>query len=217
MNRQNLRLGGWFVAFLIASSSILLTSCLDLTKEAVLKRRFALTTERDPVQATEPKSVLMVRALSASSYCEGRGLTYRTGQKTFASDFYNEYFAPPALLITAEVQEWFLNSGVFGSVIAPGSYAAPTHVLEGEVTEFHGDYLESPGEAVVGLNLIFLQSNQEGRLASGAKLVFQKVFRSTVALSDDGPEALVTGLEQALAVVLRQAEEAVRDARSNGS
>ena len=198
---------------IVVSALIVLTvmsghlGCLSLSKEAPIKRRYGLTARRSTLANDPIAAVLLVRDVAASSWYDGRGLVYRTGELTFDRDFYHEFFASPSTILSSEIRRWFQGSGLFKSVVTAGSYVDPDFFLEGEIVGLHGDYSETVGRAVVALNLLFLRQG-DGR----PELVFQREFRAEKLLVDDEVDTLVLGLQAALEEIFSDVEGTVRSA-----
>jgi len=197
------------VLLVLATSGFFLSACLRLAKEAPARTHYALQASRSPVEPGKECPVLLVRPLTSASAHDGRGLVYRSGEHTWTRDFYHELFLSPAPLVTSLTTEWLRDSGLFSSVVAPGSYLPVDVAVEGEILELHGDYRERTPQAVATLSFLAL------RLPSGngpPVLLFQKKMGGTEPLADDSPEELVRGLGAALGQALMELEKALQEA-----
>src|SRR5262245_56301357 len=175
---------------------ITLAGCLNLSKSYPEKRSFVLDvgapTQETPSQSTK---VLKINRLRVSPLFAGRAMVYRTADLQYESDFYDEWFVTPGVLVTQQLQNWLAHSGRFQLVLQGTNHIEPTHVLEGTVTEFYGDFRASPS-AVLGIEFHLFDAMNEGQLS------FRKTYHQSVPLTDRSPDALARGLTEALRTVL---------------
>jgi hypothetical protein len=80
-------------------------------------------------------------------------------------------------------------------VLQGTNHIEPTHFLEGTVTEFYGDFRESP-RAVLGIEFHLLDAMNEGQLS------FRRTYHQDIPLTDRSPDALARGLTEALRTLL---------------
>ena len=175
---------------------ITLTGCLSLSKSYPEKRSFVLDVGAPP-QETPSNSikVLKINRLRVSPLFAGRAMVYRTADLQYESDFYDEWFVTPSVLVTQQLQNWLAHSGRFQLVLHGTNHIEPTHFLEGTVTEFYGDFRESP-RAVLGIEFHLLDAMNEGQLS------FRRTYHQDIPLTDRSPDALARGLTEALRTVL---------------
>lgn len=175
---------------------ITLTGCLNLSKSYPEKRSFVLDVGAPP-QETPANStkVLKINRLRVSPLFAGRAMVYRTADLQYESDFYDEWFVTPSVLVTQQLQNWLAHSGRFQLVLQGTNHIEPTHFLEGTVTEFYGDFRESP-HAILGIEFHLLDAMNEGKLS------FRRTYHQQIPLTDRSPDALARGLTEALRTVL---------------
>ena len=170
--------------------------CLDLKKSYPEKRSFVIDVGA-PQQQTPPNGaiVLKINKFRVSPLFTGRAMVYRVADLQYESDFYNEWFVAPGTLLTQQVHQWLSQSGGFQLVMAGTNHVEPTHLLEGTVTEFYGDFRATP-QAVLGLELLLLDAGH------GRQPFFRRTYHQAIPLRDRSSEALARGLTEALRVVL---------------
>lgn len=170
--------------------------CLNLNKSYPEKRSFVLDVGT-PSQETVSNGtiVLKINKFRVSPLFAGRAMVYRIADLQYESDFYDEWFVAPGALIMQQLQNWLTQSGRFQLVLLGTDHIEPTHVLEGIVTEFYGDFRNSP-RAVLGMELRLLEGSNERRL------LFRRTYHEDVPLTERSPEALARGLTEALRTVL---------------
>ncbi len=180
------------------------SGCVNLNKEVPVKTAYSLDVLRqgsDPVAQT--KSVLEIRKFRVAPPFEGRGLVYRMGEQRYESDYYHEWFISPNAMVTQQVQNWLTAASLFEHVLASGSTAEETHLLEGTVTALYGDFRDPAAlKAVLGIQIVLLDA---GSLDSG--ILFQRDYRREIALAVPTPDVLVKGWNDTLREILTAAEE----------
>jgi len=175
---------------------ITLTGCLNLSKSYPEKRSFVLDVGAPPQEArSNSTKVLKINRLRVSPLFAGRAMVYRTADLQYESDFYDEWFVTPSVLVTQQLQNWLAHTGRFQLVLQGTNHIEPTHFLEGTVTEFYGDFRESP-RAVLGIEFHLLDAMNEGQLS------FRRTYHQDIPLTDRSPDALARGLTEALRTVL---------------
>jgi cholesterol transport system auxiliary component len=180
------------LALIMASAA----GCLDLKKSYPEKRSFVLDVGT-PQQETPAKGtiVLKINKFRVSPLFAGRAMVYRVADLQYESDFYDEWFVAPGTLVTQQAHQWLSLSGSFQIVVAGTNHVEPTHLLEGTVTEFYGDFRGTP-RAVFGLELYLLDAMHERRP------FFRRTYHQDVPLTERSSDALARGLTEALRVVL---------------
>jgi len=182
-----------------ACLAVILTSasgCLDLKKTYPEKRSFVLDVGT-PQEETPAKGVIVLKInkLRVSPLFAGRAMVYRVADLQYESDFYDEWFVSPGTLVTQQAHQWLSRSAGFQIVVAGTNHVEPTHLLEGTVTEFYGDFRATP-RAVLGLELYLLDAMHERRP------FFRRTYHQDVPLTERSSDALARGLTEALRVVL---------------
>jgi cholesterol transport system auxiliary component len=172
------------------------TGCLDLKKSYPDKRSFVLDVGAPPQETPANGAiVLKINKLRVSPLFAGRAMVYRLADLQYESDFYDEWFVAPGTLVTQQVHQWLSRSAGFETVVVGTNHVEPTHLLEGTVTEFYGDFRAAP-RAVLGLELHLLDLMHE------RQSFFRRTYHQDVPLSDQSSDALARGLTEALQAVL---------------
>lgn len=180
----------------MAAMVVSMTGCLDLKKSYPEKRAFVVDVGT-PQQETSSSNaiVLKIHKFRVSPLFAGRAMVYRIADLQYESDFYDEWFVAPATLVTQQAYNWLSKSGGLQLVVFGTNHVEPTHLLEGTVTEFYGDFRAAP-RAVFSLELHLLDALHE------RQPLFRRTYHQDVPLSDRSSEALARGLTEALRAVL---------------
>jgi ABC-type uncharacterized transport system auxiliary subunit len=192
--------GSAAVALAVAASLAL--GCGAFTRRPLEKQRFVLTPGVPAAHAGPPiATVLRVDLVRGSQLVANRGFLYQTSADTLTSDFYNELFAPPAVLVRDALLEWLRASGRFAAVVR-GSKARPQWILESDLETFLAD-LRDP--AVPSARLELAVRLLDAR-ADDARLVFARRYAEREPAASHEPAALVEAWSRALARALAAIE-----------
>ncbi|RPH35612.1 MAG: hypothetical protein EHM91_16990 [Planctomycetota bacterium] len=184
----------------VMAALILSTGCVDALKSEYPERRYFTLTAQRPGEAAPPakEGVLRVRRFTASKVSEGSELVTRTGETEYETDFYNQFFAPPAMQLTEQAHRWLGASGLFSAVVGTGSSVPETHILEGNVTSLYADHRSL--SAVLEIQFMLVRVS-----ADPTAVLFQKSYRE-VSTGAQGPETCVRGWNAALGRILSALE-----------
>jgi cholesterol transport system auxiliary component len=175
--------------------------CVDLKSSYPERKFYTLSAERaGTAGATAREGVLRVRRFTASKLSEGSELVTRTAEAVYESDFYNVFFVPPATQLTEQAHRWLGGSGLFGTVVGTGSSVPETHVLEGNLVALYADRRQSTS-AVIEVQFMLVRVTSDP-----SAVIFQKNYRESVAVPDEGAEALVRHWNSGLGRILAALE-----------
>jgi len=192
---------------LVCLASVLLAMAACFNKGYQEKRSFVLdvsSESREP--ASESPIALKIKKFRVSPLFVGRAMVSRIGELQYEHDFYDEWFVSPGLLLTRQFHDWLSKTGRFRFVLVGTNHIEPTHLLEGNVAEFYGDYrLAQSPKAVFGIELLLLDGLNEWQVS------FRRTYHKEVPLADRSPDALAEGLSQAVRLVLVDLEREVAE------
>lgn len=183
--------------FLSASTvllAVLSSGCVNLERAYPEKRFFVLEVSAPAAGGPVNDEILQVSTLRISPRYQDRSFVYRVSDTGFETDFYNQFLAPPAGLISEEIRKSLIGAQLFKYVISPSNSQAPGYVLDGTVNGIYGDFrnLNAPA-AVIDLEL-FLTSD----LPAKPGILMQKRYVKSVPVSSRSPETLVKSWDRAL-------------------
>lgn len=180
---------------LLLTAALLGAGCAKvLERKPPEKQRFVLAPGRpDPVSGPRA-GVLRVGVVRVSSPFQNRGFVRRTGEKTFANDFYHEFAAPPGTLLRDLLVEW-LRDGTHFATVVRGSEAPPDWLLEVDLESLYQD-LRDPAapQATVAFAARLLAAN-----TASASIALDARYATTETAADASPAAIVAAWNRALA------------------
>lgn len=185
-------------------AAALVSGCISTERAYPVKRQFVIDVYREGEKLAKPLAgAVRVRQFSTSSRFDGREFVYRTGDVAYESDFYSEFLAPPASMLTEEIRQWLDASGIFANVVDAGSGAATVYVLEGNVPQLYGDYVDrSAPRAVLEIQFFLIEERGGSRAVA-----FQKTYAAAAPLASRAPVDLVRGWNTCLMNVLTELEK----------
>lgn len=193
MNRQ---IRQWIYGLLAAFS---LAGCVSLEKAYPDRRYFVIDAPRAESSSNPaPAGVLLVSSLRVSPRYESRSFIYRRSDAGFEADYYNQFLVSPGSMLTDDVRRGLAEAQVLKYVVGTSSQLEPTHVLEGTVDAFYGDYRDFGSPKAVLEMEFFLSKESPAR----AEILMRKRYTKAIPLNGRSAEALVKGWDQALAEIV---------------
>ncbi len=182
--------------------ALLGSGCLG--RHTYTKRQFVLEAARPAQPPGQTRDiVLAVRSFTIDPAYSSRGLVYRKGESQYESDFYHEYLIAPQDLITSQTRNWLAQSGLFKTVLEPGSLLQATYVLEGNVLALYGDLRgQDLPQAVLQIRFFLLAAKE-----SKFQIVFTRAYQASQQAQQKTADALVAALDQCLAQILSELEK----------
>ena len=164
-------------------------------------RRFALNPER-PARNAAPRTapVLLVRRVRGVPGLQDLGLRRIEADGGIAIAPWDEWLAPPGDLAEAALRGWLQSSGLFAAVVAPGSRAEHSLVLEAQLTALEA--APAASEARAGLAGVLLQ---ERGLSSRVLLTFDLRGRAPLPAGSGAP-ATAAAMQAALGEAFAELE-----------
>jgi hypothetical protein len=151
--------------------------------------------------AARSQRVVSIRSLRVAAPFEDRSLIYRMGDFSYNADPYAEFLVSPADSLRPPIRNWMRQSGLFRTVVEPGSALRPNTMAEITVLELYGDF-RRPQEpaAVLSLRFVLLDSPE----GIPGKLAFEQEYSRRVVLKARNAHALMAGWNEALSQILAQ-------------
>lgn len=183
------------LALLLASTA----GCGPVRRPFPQKDYFAVETGAPPGPADrQVDAACRVRRLRVSAPYGKRSFVYRVGSLEYETDYYNGFIASPDELLTGQLAQWLAGSKSFSATLDSAGEASHRYVLEGVVTELHGDYRNADSPRAVLCAKFFLLDDE----LPETRVVFQESYREEVGLKDRTPQALAAGFGDAFRKIL---------------
>lgn len=146
--------------------------------------------------------VLEVNRFSIDAAYRSNGLVFRKSDSRYVTSYYTTLMQVPAEVFTEEAREWLAGSGLYQTVMEPGSTLHATHVLEGHIFDYYID--DRPGQkpsAVLKVETVLIKQHD----ATG-QVVTKGFYEATEPLKEQTGEEAVAALARCTERVLGQLE-----------
>lgn len=165
------------------------------------RRLFVLNIERTDVEREPSSAVVRVGRVRAEPQYERKGFVYRTGESTFADDFYNAFYVSPAQMVRSTMHEWLAASGMFTLVADVDSLVGADWLLESRLMDFYLDKRVGGEErAVVRLAVTLVDARKSPPIAR-----LERTYEESASAAGGG-QAYVDAWSLALARVFARME-----------
>ncbi len=196
---MNAALSRALLALLFGAAAVGVGCTPVLERQPPEKQRFVLAPGRpDPVSGPHA-GVLRVGLVRVASPFQNRGFVHRTGDETYASDFYNEFAAPPGALLRELFVDWLRDGTLFATVVR-GSEAPSDWLLEVELDSLYEDLRD----ATAPMATIAFTARLLDAPALAARIVFERRYATGEPAADGSPPAIVAAWNRALARLLAE-------------
>lgn len=182
---------------------IAVAGCVSLEKEYPDTRYFVLEAERVGAPAGRKSAErLKIRGFRISPRYGGREMVTRVDERRYEADFYNQFFADPATLVTEESYQWLGEAGLFAAVIDSAAPIDARYILDGVVVRLHGDERAAP-EAVIEMQFFLLELDETG----APRILFNKSYDARESRPDGEAAGLVDAWSKGLGQILGALEK----------
>jgi cholesterol transport system auxiliary component len=178
---------------------VTLGGCVSFEKAYPDRRYFVIEAPRREASANPAASgVLLVTSLRVSPRYESKSFIYRRSDSGFESDYYNQFLVSPGAMLTEDVRRGLAEAQASQYVVGTSSQLDATHVLEGTVDAFYGDFRATSAPKAV-LEMEFFLSKEA---PTKAEILMRKRYSKAIAVNSRSAEALVNGWNQALGEII---------------
>jgi cholesterol transport system auxiliary component len=185
---------GAFIALAAA-----LASC-SLTRPSPVKHMFLLEPTPPAAVSTAAKPVsIRIGVVNVAAPFRSRQFVFRESDLKFESDFYDEFFVAPAIMVSDATAKALAASNAFRRVVPFGATSDDgDYTLDGFVSELYADMRDAAAPAAVITVTYYLTPTG----ALEANVVWSREYRQHVRISGAGPEAVARGWNAALSAIL---------------
>ena len=190
---------------------IIMTGCSGLSK-SYPERSFYMF-EVPPVTVKYPLvkgAVAEITRFNISPGSDGKEFIYRTGELSYESDFYNQFFRPPGAMLTEVTGRWLNDAGLFEDFFGSVTQADANYFIEGNVVRLYGDFRSSP-KAVLEIQFLLLKYTTDSSYDDNTKIVLAKNYSSEIPVASPTAKDLMQGWNTALGEILNAFLEDLRN------
>jgi len=171
-------------------------------REFPSKRQYVIAVDRSGPPRPRSAGVLRLSHVSASVQYDRKSFVYRTGELTYADDFYNAFYVPPTRLVNAIVSRWLEASGLFSAVVDSASIASADWTMELRIAELYVDQRDKKAPAAVaGIEATVLPAGR-----SKVEPILERRYSESEPASARNGDAYVAAWGTAFARVLTKLE-----------
>lgn len=189
-------------AFLLglAGASAGLAGCTSLvTRDAPVKQTFLLDPPLPTPVGTGKPAVLRIGAINVAAAFRGKAFVYRRSDLAYESDYYNEFFVPPATMFADAAAKALAAAKVFERVVPAGAAGNDgDYLLDGFVSAFYGDVRDA-AKTTAELTITFYLSAM-GDL--GAAPLWSREYTQQAPIARTTPDAFAQAQNAALGALL---------------
>ncbi len=181
---------------------IVISGCSGLSKSYPERSYFMFEVPPVAQKAAPVKGAIAeVSRFNVSPGSEGKEFIYRTGDVSYESDFYNQFFRPPGAMLTEITIRWLESTGLFQDVLSTVTQAGANYFIEANVVQLYGDYRTSP-KAVMQIQFLLLKYTTDSSYDDNTKIVLGKNYSSEIPIASTAPGDLMQGWNAALGEIL---------------
>ncbi len=146
-------------------------------------------------------AVVEISRFNISPGSDGKEFIYRTGDLSYESDFYNQFFRPPGAMLTEVTGRWLNDAGLFQDVFGSVTQADANYFIEGNVVRLYGDFRSAP-KAVLEIQFLLLKYTTDSSYDDNTKIVMAKNYSFEAPIASPTAKDLMKGWNTALGEVL---------------
>jgi ABC-type uncharacterized transport system auxiliary subunit len=185
---------------LVVALAPVMTGCFR--RQFPERRLYVLNVARTEVARSRSSAVLRLSRVRAEPQYERKGFVYRTGESTYADDFYNAFYMSPEQIVRSTMHEWLAASGVFAMVADVDSLVGVDWVLESRLMDFYVDKrLAGDERAVVRLAVTLVDARR-----SPPRAMLERTYEE-VASAAGGGQGYIDAWSAALTRVYARMED----------
>jgi cholesterol transport system auxiliary component len=144
--------------------------------------------------------VLRVGTISVAAAFRGKNLVFRRSDLGYESDYYDEFFVPPATMLADALARGLAAAKVFRRVVAAGTAGNEgDYLLDGFAGEMYGDVRGGRNAAV--LRITFYLTSMA---TPGTAPLWTREYAQRVDIAASTAQALADGLNRALGAMVSE-------------
>jgi cholesterol transport system auxiliary component len=153
------------------------------------------------VAGTPKPASVRVGVVNVAAPFRGKAFVYRESDLRYDSDFYDEFFIAPAIMLSDATAKALAASNVFRRVVPFGASSEEgDYVLDGFVSELYADTRDPAAPAAVVTVTYYLTPMN----VVNPGVVWTREYRQRAKVAGTGSEAIARGWNAALSAVLAE-------------
>jgi cholesterol transport system auxiliary component len=152
-------------------------------------------------ELTSINEFVKVEEFSVAQTFNTSAMVYKEGPNLRNVDPYNRWRTKPGEMVAEYLVRDLRNCGLFRAVISYDDSMETRYLLEGQVDEFLEVSEKDGREAVLGLNVTFLDLTKRN---TAEKVIFQRDYKVVEPYSEKTPAAFAQGMSRAMEKISRQ-------------
>ena len=195
---QKLATGARRAAAIAAVAMIAAATGCSLSRPSPVKDTYLLDPANPPVAATHHPGSLRIGTINVAAQFRARNFVIRDSDLKYESDFYREFFVPPAVMLADYTARALRVAQVFARVTRPGASLDAEWVLDGFAGSLYAD-LRDPAKPEAVIQITYYLSHDDGGATAP---VWVKAYRKASPYKTTGGDAYVEALNVAFSEIL---------------
>ena len=193
-----------YVFIFVCIVSTVLSGCVRISREHpdITYYNLKVTRGEEPRGRDEGMS-LKLRALEARQPYDSRRFVYHVQKNEVVRDYYNQFAAFPAVMLTAAVGDWLQDSPSVDFVSRERDMIDCDYELRGEIIELYGDFTDPADPRAVLVLRFTLLATADIPYA----VVFSREYEASVRVERVSSTALLEGWKKGVRRILNDLEE----------
>ncbi len=172
--------------------------CSAITRPPVVRQTFLLDPPAPPAVAHSQPGALHVGIVNVAAPFRGKTFVYRVSDLRFDSDYYFEFFVPPATMLTEQTARALDRAKAFTRIAEPGAATEADWELNGFASALYADTREATKPAAE-LHITYYLTPTAG---SQQTPVWSHEYRQHVPMRDATPAAYAEALNKAFGAIV---------------
>lgn len=192
--------------YLTIVSITLFITAVGCNSKTYEKRQYIMDATRAyPSAEKRIADTIVVNRFTINPVFSGKPFVYQISDFEYESDYYNEFFIPPSVMITERVSKWLSESGLFQRVSESSGYGVtPNYILEGNINSLYCDFRD-PSLPIAVMEIRFFVSKNNS--ANEPVLVFSKNYKFSFTFENGVYVNLIKAFDGCLTEILTKMEK----------
>lgn len=202
-----MKIAKYFLMMFFMITFITVSGCNSKTFE---KRQYIMNAIRTyPPAESKIADTIVVNRFTINPVFSGKPFVYQISEFEYESDYYNEFFTPPAVMITETVRNWLSESELFQRVSESAGYAVtPDYILDGNINSVYCDFRDKSSPIAVMEIRFFLSKNKS---LDEPDIVFSKNYKFSFTFENGVYVNLIKAFDSCLFEILNRMEKDVKE------